>query len=81
MAFKRDNALVTASKMEHLVYDIKCWMTYNTLKLDEEKTDIIILNGPRRLDIELSYLIAGNESVPKSTSTTLLGMKLDSTLC
>ena len=81
MAFKRDNTLITASKMECLVNDIKSWMTNNMLKLNEDKTEIMVLNGARRPDIELTSLMIGTESVSMSDSTFLLGVELDSTMC
>lgn len=43
LVFKRNNNLVTSSKLEHLVNDIKSWMI-NMLKLNDDETEIIILN-------------------------------------
>ena len=80
MAFKRDNTLITASKMERLVNDIKSWMSNNMLKLNEDKTEIMVLNGARRSDIDLPSLMIGTESVSMSNSTTLLGVELDNTI-
>ena len=33
--------------MECLVKDIENWMTSNMLKLNGDKSDIMVLNGPR----------------------------------
>ena len=40
--------LITASMGERLVKDIENWMTSNMLKLNGDKSDIMVLNGPRR---------------------------------
>ena len=48
ISLKKENMLITASMMERLVKDIKNWMTSNMLKLNGDKSDIMVLNGPRR---------------------------------
>ena len=66
--------------MERLVKDIENWMTSNMLKLNGDKSDIMVLNGPRRPRIELPPITICDESVFKSDSTTLLGVEVNSTL-
>ena len=56
------------------------WMTSNMLKLNGDKSDIMVLNDPRRPRIELPPITICDESVSKSDSTTLLGVEVDSTL-
>ena len=80
ISFKKENMLITASMMERLVKDIKNWMTSNMLKLNGDKSDIMVLNDPRRPRIELPHITICDESVSKSDSTTLLGVEVDSTL-
>ena len=72
--------LITASMMERLVKDIENWMTSNMLKFNGDKSDIMVLNGPRRPRIELPPITICDESVFKSDSTTLLGVEVDSAL-
>ena len=55
------------------------WMTSNMLKLNGDKSDIMVLNDPRRPRIELPPITICDESVSKSDSTTLLGVGVDST--
>lgn len=81
MSFKQQNCSVTASKMKCLVNDIKSWMTNNMLKLNEDKTEIIVLNGSRRTDTDLPSLLIGTETVETSESVTVLGLELDRTMC
>ena len=72
--------LITASMMKRLAKDIENWMTSNMLKLNGDKSDIMVLNGPLRPRIELLPITICDESVFKSDSTTLLGTEVDSTL-
>ena len=51
------------------------------LKLNEEKTEIIVLNGSRRTDTDLPSLLIGTETVETSESVTVLGLVLDRTMC
>ena len=80
ISFKKENMLITASMMEHLVTDMENWMTSNMLKLNGDKSDIMVLNGPRRLRIELPPITICDESVFKSDRTTLLDVEVHSTL-
>ena len=50
------------------------------LKLNGDKSDIMVLNGPRPLRIQLPSITICDESVSKSDSTTLLGVEVDTTL-
>ena len=63
ISFKKKNALITASMMERLVKDIENWMTSNMLKLNGDKSDIMVLNGPHRPRIELPPITICDESV------------------
>ena len=49
IAFREDNCLITVSKMELLINDIRSWMTHNKLKFNDDKSKIIVLNGARSL--------------------------------
>ena len=74
ISFKKENMLITASMMERLVKDIENWMTSNNLmlKLNGDKSDIMVLNDPRRPRIELPPITICNEAVSKSDSATML---------
>ena len=49
------------------------------LKLNGDKSDIMVLNGPRRPRIEIPPIAIRDESVSKSDSTTLLDVEVVST--
>ena len=80
ITFNKENALITASMMEPLVKDIENWMTSNMLKLNGDKSDIMVLNSPRCPRIELPSITICDESVSKSDSTTLLGVEVNKML-
>ena len=79
-SFKKENALITISIMERLVKDIENWMASNMRKLNGDKSDRMVLNGPCRPRIELPPITICDESVSKSDSTNLLGVEVDCTL-
>ena len=61
IAFRKDNCLITVSKMELLINDIRSWMTHNKLKLNYDKSKIIIvLNGARRPDIKPTEAVSSD---------------------
>ncbi|XP_031555020.1 uncharacterized protein LOC116291926 [Actinia tenebrosa] len=66
--------------METLLMEIRRWMSTNMLKLNDDKTEIIALEGPRRNRVELPPMIIGNEVIPVSKSVRLLGVDMDSNM-
>ena len=79
IAFRKDNCLITMSKMELLINDIRSWMTHNKPKLNDDKSEIMVLNGARRPDITFRrYKLDTNQSL--SDSIALLGVELDSNM-
>ena len=52
LAFMKNNELITARQMECLINDIKAWMASNMLKLNGDKSEIMILNSACRPDAD-----------------------------
>ncbi|XP_068737182.1 uncharacterized protein [Montipora capricornis] len=63
ITFSRENVSMTKYKMETLLAEIKQWISTNMLKLNDSKTEIMAVGGPRRNLIELQSLTVGNEEV------------------
>ena len=63
IAFSRESVSMTKYKMETLLAEIKQWMSTNILKLNDSKTEIMAVGGPRRNLTELQSLTVGNEEV------------------
>ena len=70
----------TKYKMETLLAEIKQWMSTNMLRLNDSKTEIMALGGPRRNLMELQSIIVGNEKVDVTKCVRFLGVDFDSEL-
>ncbi|KAK7111255.1 hypothetical protein V1264_010921 [Littorina saxatilis] len=68
--------------MQECILDVKSWMTFNKLKLNDEKTEVMAASSPRMsTSIQLPESITiGNAVVPFSVSVKNLGVTLDSHL-
>lgn len=78
LSFKQENRLESVHKMECLVSDIKSWMSNNMLKLNDDKSEFLVLTGPRRVcQLDPPSLVIGSDEVIKSESVRLLGVELD----
>ena len=75
------NIASTQAKVNDIMSDIKLWMLERKLKLNEGKTEIIVINGPlnNELSVESKNTNFINEILP-SSSTRDLGLILDSKL-
>ena len=80
IAFSRENVSMTKYNMETLHAEIKQWMSANILMLNDSKTEIMAVDGPRRNLIELQPLTVGNEEVDVTKCVRLLSVDFDSDL-
>ena len=71
---------MTKYKMETLLAEIKKRMSTNMLKLNDNKTEMMAVGGPRRNLMELQSLTVGNEEVDVTKCVRLLGVDFDSDL-
>ena len=80
ISFKKGNCSLLKNQTESLIADIRIWMSANKLKLNDDKTRVVALTGPRRsLDFsQLSPLNIGDESLNLSQSIHILGFDIDS---
>ena len=63
IAFSRENFSMRRYMMETLLAEIKKWMSTNMLKLNDNRTEIMPVGGPRRNLMELQSLNVGSEEV------------------
>jgi hypothetical protein len=70
------------SSMQDCINDIKSWMTFNKLKLNDSKTEIMIVSSPRMsASVQIpDSVVIGDSSVQFSNSVKNLGVTLDSHL-
>ena len=79
---KITNIIETRRKIELLVSDIRKWMKTRKLKLNDRKTEIIIVQGNRRADEEVASLSInmGESHLLPSPAVRNLGVSLNSRL-
>ena len=80
ITFLKVNSSMVKTKMELLLTEIREWMAANMLKLNDDKTEIIAFDGPRRNPVQLSPLRIGNEVISISDSVRILGVDLDNNM-
>jgi len=67
--------------IEQCVGDIKGWMTNNKLKLNEDKTELLIIGTPKQLQkVSFSSVNVGSTAVHKTSKARNLGVIFDENL-
>ena len=77
LAFKTDDAHLAADRIVSCVSAISCWMEQNDLKLNPEKTDILLIHSRFREGPVLDYLQFRDERISISDKVMILGVILD----
>ena len=73
-----NDLMVALQRMEKCVSDIALWMQLNKLKLNEDKTEFVLICHPRnRHKIPPVMIHIGKETIPSSTSVRNLGATFD----
>ena len=67
-------------RLESCLDDIKIWMLSNKLKLNDDKTELIVCN-PRNFDFELGNILIGDQLISPSSNARNLGVVIDDKLC
>ena len=68
------------SKVEACILDINKWMTANKLMLNNDKTELLVLNARHRPPPPLSSIYAGSELIIAAESAKNIGVWFDNTL-
>ena len=71
------NVSMIKYKMENLLVEIKKWMSSNMLKLNDDKTELLTVQGPRCNPVDLQSLTIGDEEVGMNKCIRLLGVDFD----
>jgi len=81
VSFVSSESQAAVAKLDHYPSDIRDWMADNFLKLNDDKTELILIGHPKRLvkthDLELSV---GSTKVKPSPCARNLGVFFDSSL-
>ena len=79
-SFDADQASETLDKMMACICDIRSWMIRNKLKINDDKTEFLILSSPRSNFKFDSSLVIGNCEIDPSSSCRNLGVLFDNRL-
>ena len=70
--------LLSKSKIESCITDIKSWMTINKLKLNDDKTEVIIITSPyNKSRHTISNIQVGDSYIDGSTHARNIGVMFD----
>ena len=80
LSFKPDpnSTCLSKGKMEKAIADIKNWMADNMLKLNEDKTEFLIINAHHQEALQVDTIQIGNITIKASESAKNIGMIFDS---
>ena len=65
--------------VEQCISDVKDWMEINKLKLNDDKTEVILLN-PKKYKLDVSHISIGQEDVNFTNAAKNLGFYIDEDL-
>ena len=69
------------NRLTRCIHEVRIWMAENFLKLNDDKTDFILIGNKFFLSkCKTKYLTVGDHCVPVSTSVKNIGASLDSSL-
>jgi hypothetical protein len=81
LTFSPSHSLPSRQTMENCVNDIRQWMSQNFLKLNDDKTEFVMVGAKNQLaKVDISDILIGNTKVPLSSSAKNIGAMVDSTL-
>lgn len=80
VSFNRCNSQSSMQKLENCICDIRKWMKSNFLKLNDSKTEFLVLNSRQMKPIDESCIVIGEESVDAVKSARNIGAMIDCNL-
>ena len=80
LAFKPREVTFAFDDMEVLVSTVRELMAVNMLGFNDTKTDITVINGPRRKPLDVPSLTVGEANISMSQSVKALGVHIDNSL-
>ena len=66
---------------DYCVRDIDAWMTVNKLKMNRDKTELVVLNASHRQPSPLTSISVCDEVISKSSVATILVTNLGTLVC
>ena len=80
---KPSNSNEAVNNMKQCIDDLRCWMVQNHLKLNESKTEYLLIGSASniRKTSDLASFQIGSETIISSPCAKNIGAVLDSSLC
>ena len=76
----KDDLTTTISRIESCLVDITNWMTTNKLKLNTDKTELLILHSKFRLSPRLPSIKIGTDTIEPTNKARNIGVIFDNTV-
>ena len=81
LLMERESDLRAIGNVESRCHEIERWMMKNNLKLNEQKTEVLLCRPPlRRESVPVDSLLVGEASIPFSSVVKTLRVTLDAAL-
>ena len=81
LSFNIDEADDAFSKMEQCIQEVRTWMAYNFLRLNDDKTEVLVIGSKSMLEkLPVKLLSVGNDNIKISKSARNIGAFFDSSL-
>ena len=81
LAFDPNDETMSLKKLENCVKDIRSWMASNFLKLNDEKTELLVLGTPQNLaKLSMETVQVGDATIDCSSKVRNIGAVFDSQL-
>ena len=80
LSFNKTNCELSLDKLEHCISDVRKWMNDNFLKLNDSKTEFLIVQSKRSKPIDVSCVNIGDECVSAVASAKNIGAVIDNNL-
>ena len=78
LSFKSDNLLITLSKLTNCISDIRVWMIKNKIKINDSKTEFIVLRSPEaKQDLSGLSVSVCDSVIAQSSKVRNLGVIFD----
>ena len=80
LTFKSSTADLAKLVIEDCVRDIDAWMTVNMLKMNRDKTDLVVLNANHRQPPPLTSISVCDELISKTSTARNIGLLYDTVM-
>jgi hypothetical protein len=81
ISFSCDKLPDAFTRMEQCIADIRCWMTSNLLKLNDDKTEVLLIGSKSHISkLQKVHLIVGNDTIVPADAARNVGVVFDSTM-